>query len=262
MTPAKARLKKALFFCRPSIPVDFNDSVKYTVNSSAPWKRFLVGCLPAPLHKPFMTVHVSERVVEIPFVFANLRAPKGATVVDLGCFESRMSLELANRGYRVLASDLRPYPFAHPNLHVLTGDFAVAPIQNDSVDAVIAISTLEHIGLSCYGKGSEKSSDHAVVRKIQSVLKRGGQFLLTVPFGVRGQTGWYRVYDKQSLSMLLVDFELEKIEFYRRTAISSWEETTEQCAAKVESPVEANCVALVAAVAREGVKTSTPISIG
>lgn len=253
MTPARSRLKKVLFFCRPSVPVHFNnDSVKYTVRSRSSWMRFVIGCLPSPLNKPFMTVHVSERIVEVPFVFANLRVPKGSTVVDLGCAESRLSLELANRGFKVLASDLRAYPFAHPNLTVLTGDFAAARVAEASVDAVIAVSTLEHIGLNCYGNGGEMSSDHSVVQKVRTVLKPGGQFLVTVPYGIKGQTGWYRVYDRESLRALLDGFNLERVEYYRRTAISSWEETSEIRAAGVDSPVKANCVALISALAQKG----------
>ncbi len=251
MTPSKARLKKILFFCRPSVPVGFNDPVKYSVRSRSAWMRFAIGCLPRSLSRPFMTVHVSERIVEIPFVLANLHAPKGSTVVDLGCTESSLSLELANRGFKVLASDLRPYGFSHPNLTVLTGNFAASPVEEDSVHAVIAVSTLEHIGLNSYEKESRMTSDHAVVQKVRNVLKPGGQFLMTVPYGAKGQTDWYRVYDRLSLTTLLRDFDLVRIEYYRRTGTSTWEETTEQCAAGVESPVETNCVALVSAVVRK-----------
>ncbi|HET7840558.1 MAG TPA: class I SAM-dependent methyltransferase [Terriglobia bacterium] len=203
-----------------------------------------------------MTVHVSERIVEIPFVLANLRASKGSTVVDLGCTESSLSLELANRGFRVLASDLRPYGFSHPNLTVLTGNFATSSVEENSVHAVIAVSTLEHIGLNSYEKQSMMISDHAVVQKVRSVLKPGGQFLLTVPYGIKGQTDWYRVYDHQSLSALLGDFDLEKVEYYRRTGSSTWEEVTEQVAAGVASPVETNSVALISAVVRKGTADS------
>jgi len=252
VTPSKRRLKNVLFFCRPSVPIYFNDPVKYTVRSRASWVRFIIGCLPRSLGKPFMTVHVSERIVEIPFVFANLRVPKGSTIVDLGCAESKLSLELANRGFKVLASDLRPYRFEHPNLKTLTGDFAAAHVEEASVDAVVAVSTLEHIGLTCYERCSEMSSDHAVVQKVRSVLKPGGQFLLTVPYGVKNRTDWYRVYDQPTLETLLADFEIEKAEYYHRTGSSTWEETSERCAAAIVSPVETNCVALVAAVVRKG----------
>lgn len=252
MTPGRARLKKVFFFCRPSIPVHFNnDPVKYTVRSESSWKRFILGCLPRPLNKPFMTVHISERIVEIPFVFANLRIPKGSMVVDLGCAESSLSLELANWGYKVLASDLRPYPFTHPNLTLLTGDFARASIAEASVDAVVAVSTLEHIGLNAYRNGSETSSDNSVVKKVRTVLRPGGQFIVTVPYGIKGQTDWYRVYDQESLSALLADFDLDQVEYYRRTSISSWEETSEKCAAEIKSPTKTNCVALVSAVVQK-----------
>jgi 2-polyprenyl-3-methyl-5-hydroxy-6-metoxy-1,4-benzoquinol methylase len=252
MTPAKARLKNILFFCRPSVPVHFNnDPVKYTVRSESSWTRFVVGCLPQPLNMPFMTLHVSERIVEIPFVFANLHAPKGSTVIDLGCTESSLSLELANRGYKVLASDLRPYPFTHPNLTHLTGDFASAQVAENSVDAVIAVSTLEHVGLNAYRNGCEMTTDHSVVRKVRAVLKPGGQFVVTVPFGIKGQTEWYRIYDRESLSALLVNFDLERVEYYCRKSISSWEETSEKCAAAVTSPTKTNCVALVSAAVRK-----------
>lgn len=252
VTPAKARMKRLLFFCRPSVPVHFNsDPVKYTVNSESSWARFAVGCLPGPLNRPFMTLHVSERIIEIPFIFSNLRVSKGSTIVDLGCVESCLSLELANRGFKVLASDLRPYPFTHPNLMQLIGDFAQAPVEQKSVDAVIAVSMLEHIGMNGYRKGSERNSDRAVVEKIRSVLKPAGQFLLTVPYGLKHHTDWYRVYDRDSLDALLAGFDLEKIEFYRRRGNSAWEETSERDAAEVASPVKANCVALIAAVVRK-----------
>jgi hypothetical protein len=50
---------------------------------------------------------------------------------------------------------------------------------------------------------------------------------------------------------LLADFEIEKAEYYRRTGSSTWEETSERCAAGIVSPVETNCVALLAAVVRK-----------
>ncbi len=251
VTLGKPRLRDVFFFCRPSTPIGFNEPVQFTVKYHAPWARYLIGSLPRWLKKPFMTIHVSERIVEIPFVFASLRVPKGSRVVDLGCAESKLSLELANRGYKVMAVDLRPYRFAHPNLRSLQGDFTSAPIEANSVDAVIAISTLEHIGLDWYGNGKPQASDLAVVGKVREILKPGGQFILTVPYGVKDQTAWYRVYDRRGLEGLLAGFDVEKTEYYRRVGNSIWEETSEPDAASIASPVETNCVALVAAVVKK-----------
>lgn len=251
VTLTKPKLRGVFFFCRPSTPVRFNEPVQYTVKYRAPWARYLIGSLPRWLKRPFMVLHVSERIVEVPFVFASLRAPKGSRIVDLGCAESKLSLELANRGYKVLAADLRPYRFAHPNLRSLQGDFIAAPMMANSVDAVIAISTLEHIGLDWYGNGKRRTTDLAVVEKVRKILKPGGQLILTVPYGVKEQTEWYRVYDRRGLDGLLAGFEVEKTEFYCRVGSSAWEETSEQGAASIASPVETNCVALVAAVAKK-----------
>jgi SAM-dependent methyltransferase len=245
-------IRKVLFFCRPSFPVEFNEPVRYTVRYRQPVARFLIGCLPVWLAKPFMTVHVSERIVELPFVFANLRVPRGALIVDLGCVESKLSLELANRGYKVLGVDLRPYPFRHPNLRTLCGDFVTSPIAEDSVDAVLAVSTLEHFGFGSYGRAAKFSSDVAAISKIRRILKPGGQLILTVPYGLRGQTSWYRVYDRAGLRNLLADFAIDKLEFYHRTGTDAWEETNDERAAGIPSPFETNCVALVSASAVRG----------
>jgi hypothetical protein len=85
------------------------------------------------------------------------------------------------------------------------------------------------------------------VDKIQRILRPEGQFILTVPYGVKGQTDWYRVYDHKSLCSLLTGFEIEKAEFYRRTDSATWIETSEAGASEIASPIETNCVALVAA---------------
>lgn len=245
MSDKKLLLRKILFFCRPLVPVQFNEPVRYTVRYRHPVPRVLIGCLPVWLGKPFMTVEVTERIVELPFVFANLRVPKGSLVLDLGCVESKLSLELANRGYRVLGVDLRPYPFRHPNLRTVCGDFLESAVDDDSADAVVAVSTLEHFGFASYGKKGTSHSDLAAVSKIRRILRPGGQFILTVPYGQKGQTSWYRVYDREGLQTLLAGFTIEKLEFYRRMASDAWEETQEEAASGIPSPFETNCVALV-----------------
>lgn len=243
----KATLRKILFFCRPSKPAEFNEPVMYRVKHRNTLARYLLGCLPGPLAKPFSIVYVSERIVEVPFVFARLAVPRGSIVVDLGCVESKLSLELANLGYKVWSVDLRPYEFHHPNLQVLVGDFDEVPITENSVDAVIAVSTLEHFGIDHYGGNPRPGADLAAMEKIRRILKPRGQLLLTVPYGVEAQTDWYRVYDQESLLQLLMGFDIDKLEFYRRVNSATWQPANEQEAAVIASPEETNCVALVSA---------------
>lgn len=247
MTRSKAIARKVLFFCRPSIPVHFNEPVHYAVKFRSAIPRYLIGCLPAWFARPFMTVHVSERIVEIPFVFSNLRVPKGSVVVDVGCVESRLSLELANLGYKVLAVDIRPYEFCHPNLKVIRGDFVQSPIDDRSVDAVVAVSTLEHLGLPCYSMQGSPGSDLSAMEKIRRILRPGGQLILTVPYGQKGQTEWFRVYDHDALQRLLEGFAVDKLEFYERAGLDAWKEIREENARGISSDGETNCVALVSA---------------
>lgn len=249
LTRHKETFRKIFFFCRPSKPAEFNEPVKYRVKYRNLAARYLLGCLPLPFAKPFTVVHVSERIVEVPFVFASLSVPRGSTVVDLGCAESKLSLELANLGYRVWSVDLRPYEFHHPNLQALVGDFADVPIPEHSVDAVIAVSTLEHLGIAYYGGAAQVGADSAAMEKIRYILKPRGHLILTVPYGVKAETDWYRVYDHKSLRGLLTGFEIDRLEFYRRRDSATWEPTTEEIAAGVASPEETNCVALVSAFA-------------
>src|SRR3989442_9806581 len=84
----------------------------------------------------------AERIVEVPFVLRHLDAPPGSRILDFGCSESPVALHLASLGYQVLAVDLRPYPFPHPNLTVIRGDFLAATLPASSVHVVIALSAV------------------------------------------------------------------------------------------------------------------------
>src|SRR4030042_5037324 len=56
-------------------------------------------------------IFTNERIVEIPFVYQNLNLPKKAKVLDFGCCESKVSIELSSLGYNVTGVDLNDYPF-------------------------------------------------------------------------------------------------------------------------------------------------------
>jgi SAM-dependent methyltransferase len=77
---------------------------------------------------------------------------------------------------------------------------------------VIALSTLEHIGLACEGYGTEADDeaegDRRAVEGCMRALKPGGTLLLTVPFGPKAENrGWYRVYDQAALEDLVDGWE-------------------------------------------------------
>ena len=122
--------------------------------------------------------HIDERVVECPWVFAQLAETPGR-VLDAG--SALNHLFLLDR----------------------------PPLKDD---VAISASTIEHIGLDntmlYTGDVSKKESDALgflpAITEFRRLLKPGGICLITVPFGRRGVHGWYQVFD-QELAMKVVE---------------------------------------------------------
>jgi len=161
------------------------------------------------------------RVVEWPFVFRRLQVPFGAKILDFGCNESLLSIELASMGLNVIGIDLHNYKLKHPNFSFVKGDIR-EQFKSEIFDAVIAISTIEHVGLGGYGEAHFNEGDEIAVAEIYRILKKDGQLLLSVPFGRKYQGKWYRVYDSSALSSLLSGFHIVLEEYYRRIDGNYW----------------------------------------
>ncbi len=94
---------------------------------------------------------VNERIIEMPFIFSELGARPGKLkILDVGCTNSWLSISLASLGHEVYGVDMRSYSFSHPNLVFFQGD--VLNLKETGFDAVVALSTLEHVGLGAYGE--------------------------------------------------------------------------------------------------------------
>ncbi len=107
---------------------------------------------------------------------------EGAAVLEIGCAEADwMSAMLATRpDLQLTGIDWRAAkrPGTVVQADVLTHEFPPARF-----DAVVSISTIEHIGLSAYG-GDPRDPDGDVktVQRVASWLKPGGWFYFDVPF--------------------------------------------------------------------------------
>jgi SAM-dependent methyltransferase len=205
-------------------------------------------------HTFLKSVAINERIIEIPLAIQWLsRMPADSTVLDLGCAESALPLFLSGTGYRVTGCDYRPYPYCHPNLNFVRGDILQLPFADEKYDAVMCISTLEHIGMGFYQDPllSERA-DKTAILEMYRVLKKSGLFILSVPFGIGIENPQQRVYDELTLSRLLQNFNIEEARYFQnpgtgRICPESWVEITKDQAATIKSDATSRCICMLRA---------------
>jgi hypothetical protein len=176
---------------------------------------------------------LDERVVEYPWVFDRLAAccTPGARILDAGSvlnhprFLARCRhaghgplsiVTLRYEGYATVSDDVR-YEFA---------DLRSLPYRDRWFSLVVSLSTLEHVGMdnTVYGDAAVASSDPALeagraMQELARVTTLGGTALLSVPFGIRSNRGWFRVFDAEDLDGLTRSsgWRLDQARFFRAT---------------------------------------------
>ncbi len=147
------------------------------------------------MRKSGFQVIVSEQMVENGLVLRALRNSE-KRILDFGGFESTLPLQLSALGFSVTVLDQRRYPFSHPNLRVVVSDlFSPTLSCGEPYDAIISISTVEHLGLGRYGDIAKPDADERGARILWSMLREGGRLFATVPLGEPTTQRGYRVYD-------------------------------------------------------------------
>jgi 2-polyprenyl-3-methyl-5-hydroxy-6-metoxy-1,4-benzoquinol methylase len=166
---------------------------------------------------------VNERIVEVPYAFRALsRVQPPAKVLDVGATESTMCLSLATLGYDVTAVDPRPSPLSHGRLRVV-----VAPIEQweheEEFDAVLCLSTVEHIGMAAYDQeASEQRLDLEAMKRIHQLTRPEGMLVLTTAVGQESVGEGGRVYDRKGLDELLKGWDVTDLTLVQRRDATEW----------------------------------------
>jgi len=201
-------------------------------------RRAVVGC--------------TERIVEVPFVHRHLPYPFRGRLLDVGYLESEIIYQAASLGFETWGIDIRPAAAQFPGIHYVQGDVVKYPFEPHSFDVVVALSTVEHIGLRAYGNVElDPAGDLHALQAIHRALKPGGRLILTVPFGKRGVAEWQRIYDYDALHALLrgAGFRVEAEDFWTKQGHVRWVPTPWKEAEQVDS-VTLGAMAVAGVVAK------------
>ncbi|MHB1421616.1 MAG: class I SAM-dependent methyltransferase [Gemmataceae bacterium] len=145
---------------------------------------------------------VSARILEQIFVHTHLPCPP-ARLLALGCSHCTNAIEMASLGFQVVGIDGRPYPLSHPNFTMIQSHRAELPFEDESFDGSVALSSLGRFGGEGLTQEGRAACEEQAIGEVFRVLKRGGLFLLTVPFGHRTTASGQHFYSRARLDRLL-----------------------------------------------------------
>ncbi len=193
-------------------PLDMAPSVRYGIEG-APADNKFVKFFRTMFNMEKVKLIVSPRIVENAFVIKNTsNLPKGSKILDFGCAESILALQLACMGYKVTGVDIQDYVLRHSNLEFIKGDFLKIGFKR-KFDCVTVVSSVEHVGLGFYGDEMDMNGDLKTMEKIRKILKPQGILIITIPFGCFSSS-WERSYDEKGLKGLLKRFRIIHSEYY------------------------------------------------
>ena len=162
-----------------------------------------------------------ERVIEIPWVLSRL-VPSGR-VVEVGyAYAAAPYLAgLLRGGVELVGVDLAERDVE--GMERVTADVRSLSLPDDSVDQVLLVSTLEHVGADNTDYGLDAEDDPGSradgLRELRRVLAPNGSLLVTVPLGEPGDHGWFRLDDVPGWTTLFTSagFFVEEQEAYELT---------------------------------------------
>lgn len=177
-----------------------------------------------------------ERIVEYPLALAVLGTLGEAKhIADIGGASSKFALEAVYLGHEVDVVDLRECPLRHPRLHSRQMNLFDNTLPDDSFDATVCISVIEHVGLERYGGRTGDQDDMRFMGELRRLTRPGGKVIVSGPYGqghepaADGYPRGYRIYDRSRLEALMTGFERERVQFFEmRQGI--WLETDQNSA--------------------------------
>lgn len=164
----------------------------------------------------FFSLGLDERSVEIPWILSLIETEQ-QNILDAGSALNHKDI-LNNPVWKnkqltitTIASNEPQYNYDW--IEYVHSDLRDLPFEDNTYDAVISISTIEHIGMdnSLFNSDlkykEDKQQDYMnALKEICRVLKPGGKFYLTVPFGQHINYGEFQQFNKEMIDASAIYF--------------------------------------------------------
>lgn len=108
--------------------------------------------------------------------------------------------------------DIRKFPSEVENLHTIVDDAtSLQQIQDESIDSMSALCSLEHFGLGRYGDTIDPEACFKCFDNIQKKLKKGGRLYISLPIGKeRVEFNAHRVFYADTVLKCFSSLQLEE----------------------------------------------------
>jgi len=183
---------------------------------------------------------LDERCIEYPWCLAHLPA-EARLVLDAGSVLNHEPIltapALEGRTLHIITLAPEEVAFWRRGISYLYGDLRDLPMKDACYDAVVCLSTLEHVGMEnlLYARGPladpGRSEDVLVaMRELVRVLRPGGVLLLSVPYGVYENRGIFQQFDRDMLARAVAasPYPVEVRADFFRFHPEGWRRTTQE----------------------------------
>lgn len=225
---AKKEIEAKQFFSKGQIPwsVGYLDHKKKSIIASITNSEILKAFHQKKLPSNY-GFRLDERIVEYPWIFANLKQEK-TVFLDAGStfnFDYLLNIKsIENKDAYIYTFYPESKSYNEKRISYVYGDLRTLPFKDNFFEEIVCQSTIEHIDMdnSMYGydlkstleKVSNKSYEYLkVIEELLRVLKSNGQLLLTFPYGKFENHGFFQQFDQEMVDQItakmnvLGDFE-------------------------------------------------------
>jgi len=166
---------------------------------------------------------LGSRSIEYPFVIEELRKssiPEDSKVLLVGCAGDPLSTILPALGYETYGLDVKHVAIKYPKFHFIRGDIRKTEFPDNYFNVVVAVSTIEHVGML----EGDYEGDKKAIREMLRILKMNGILLMTLPIASTFRvSSTERVYDIRMLNSLLAELNIRyNLLFYKRDEDGYW----------------------------------------